>query len=76
MTNILRRLWVLTPVLVFALILGGALGFYLFTGWRAWDLTAKALARSALGNFGCLMAASAARLILPRWLGQRIKGRG
>ena len=48
---ILRRLWVLTPVLVLALILAGALGFYLFTGWRARDLTAKALASADAGSW-------------------------
>lgn len=48
---ILRRLWVLTPVLVLALILAGALGFYLFTGWRARDLTAKALASAEAGSW-------------------------
>ena len=48
---ILRRLWVLTPVLLLALILLGALGFYLFTGWRARDLTAKALASADAGSW-------------------------
>ena len=48
---ILRRLWVLTPVLLLALLLLGALGFYLFTGWRARDLTAKALASADAGSW-------------------------
>jgi hypothetical protein len=48
---LLRRLWVLTPVLLLALLLLGALGFYLFTGWRARDLTAKALASADAGSW-------------------------
>ena len=48
---LLRRLWVLTPVLLLALLLLGAVGFYLFTGWRARDLTAKALASAEAGSW-------------------------
>ena len=47
---LLRRLWVLTPVILLALMLAGALGFYLFIGWRARDLTAKALASAEAGS--------------------------
>jgi hypothetical protein len=41
-------LWV--PVIVPALILCGALGFYIFTGWRARDLAAQALAQAEAGE--------------------------
>jgi hypothetical protein len=41
-------LWM--PVLVLALVGFGVLGFYLFAGWRARDLTAKALANAEEGN--------------------------
>ena len=47
---LLRRLWVLSPVILLALILIGGLGFYLFLGWRAQDLTAKALASAEAGS--------------------------
>ena len=47
---LLRRLWVLTPVILLALMLAGALGFYLFIGWRARDLTVKALASAEAGS--------------------------
>ncbi len=61
---LLRRLWVLTPVLLLALLLLGALGFYLFTGWRARDLTAKALASADAGSwhFARRQVAAAANL--------------
>jgi tetratricopeptide (TPR) repeat protein len=61
---LLRRLWVLTPVLLLALLLLGALGFYLFTGWRARDLTAKALASAEAGSwhFARRQVAAAANL--------------
>ena len=61
---IMRRILVWTPVLVLAAIVFGALGFYLFTGWRARDLTAKALANAESGNarFARLQLTSAARL--------------
>lgn len=62
--ELFRRLLVWMPVLVLALIAFGALGFYLFTGWRARDLTAKALANAEEGNarFARLQMASAASL--------------
>ena len=47
---LLRRLWVLSPVILIALMLAGALGFYLFIGWRARDLTDKALASAEAGS--------------------------
>ncbi|MGA0849577.1 MAG: hypothetical protein ACO3RX_06455 [Chthoniobacterales bacterium] len=61
---IMRRILVWTPVLVLAAIVFGALGFYLFTGWRARDLTAKALANAEAGNarFARLQISSAASL--------------
>jgi tetratricopeptide (TPR) repeat protein len=61
---IMRRILVWTPVLVLAVIVFGALGFYLFTGWRARDLTAKALANAEAGNarFARLQISSAASL--------------
>jgi hypothetical protein len=61
---LLRRLWVLTPVILVVLMLAGALGFYLFTGWRARDLTAKALASAEAGSwhFARRQVAAAANL--------------
>jgi hypothetical protein len=61
---LLRRLWVLSPVILLALILAGALGFHLFTGWRARDLTAKALASAEAGSwhFARRQVAAAANL--------------
>ena len=61
---LLRRLWILTPVILIALILAGALGFYLFVGWRARDLTAKALASAEAGSlhFARRQIAAAANL--------------
>jgi tetratricopeptide (TPR) repeat protein len=47
---VLRRVYMWTPVLVVVVIVSGALGFYLFTGWRAQDLTKKALANAEEGN--------------------------
>jgi hypothetical protein len=62
--ELFRRLLLWMPVLVLALIAFGALGFYLFTGWRARDLTAKALASAEAGNarFARLQIASASSL--------------
>ena len=59
-----RRLMLWMPAVVLALIAFGALGFYLFTGWRARDLTAKALANAEAGNarFARLQIASASGL--------------
>ena len=48
--ELLRRLMLWMPVLVLALVAFGVLGFYLFAGWRARDLTAKALANAEEGN--------------------------
>ena len=45
-----RRLYLWTPVIVLALIIAGAIGFLLFTGFRARDLTAKALINAEEGN--------------------------
>ncbi|MFM8886766.1 MAG: hypothetical protein ACKOKC_10185, partial [Chthoniobacterales bacterium] len=45
-----RRLLVWAPVIVLALILGGALGFYFVTGWRARDLAVKAVAQAEAGE--------------------------
>ena len=45
-----RRLLVWAPVIVLALVLSGALGFYFFTGWRARDLAVKAVARAEAGE--------------------------
>jgi len=52
------------PVLVLVAVAVAALGFYFFTGWRARDLTAKALANAEAGNarFARLQVASAASL--------------
>lgn len=47
---VLRRLLVWTPLLALILVACGAFGFYLFTGWRARDLTIKALASAEEGN--------------------------
>lgn len=47
---VLRRVMLWLPVLVLALVVSGALGFHLFTGWRARDLTTKALANAEAGN--------------------------
>lgn len=59
-----RRLLLWMPVLVLVTVTIGALGFYFFTGWRARDLTAKALANAEAGNarFARLQVASAANL--------------
>ncbi len=61
---IMRRILGWTPVLVLAAIVFGALGFYLFTGWRARDLAAKALANAEAGHarFARLQISSAASL--------------
>lgn len=48
--ELLRRVMLWMPVLVLALVGFGVLGFYLFAGWRARDLTAKALANAEEGN--------------------------
>ena len=48
--ELLQRVMLWMPVLVLALIAFGVLGFYLFAGWRARDLTAKALANAEEGN--------------------------
>lgn len=47
---VLRRVMLWLPVVVLALVVSGALGFHLFTGWRARDLTTKALANAEAGN--------------------------
>ena len=39
---ILRRIMLWSPVLVVLALIGGGVGFYLFTGWRAHDLARKA----------------------------------
>ncbi|MEX1110206.1 MAG: hypothetical protein WEB31_00245 [Chthoniobacterales bacterium] len=61
---LLRRLLVLSPVLLLMVALLGALGFYLFVGWRARDLTAKALASVEAGSlpFARRQIAAAANL--------------
>ena len=62
--ELFRRLLLCMPVLVLVAVAVGALGFYFFTGWRARDLTAKALANAEAGNarFARLQVASAASL--------------
>lgn len=45
-----RRFLVWAPVIVLALVLGGALVFYFFTGWRARDLAVKAVAQAEAGE--------------------------
>lgn len=45
-----RRLLLWMPALVVVLVVVGALGFHLFTGWRARDLTTKALVNADAGN--------------------------
>ena len=45
-----RRVLLWTPPAVLVLLLVGALGFYLFTGWRARDLAAKAVANAESGQ--------------------------
>jgi len=59
-----RRLMLCMPVVVLVLVSFGALGFFLFTGWRARDLTAKALANAEAGNarFARLQIVSASGL--------------
>ncbi|MBU3666362.1 MAG: hypothetical protein FGM15_10880 [Chthoniobacterales bacterium] len=61
---ILRRVMLWVPVLVLALIVFGAVGFYLLSGWRARDLTAKALDNAEAGQarFARLQIASAMNL--------------
>lgn len=48
---IARRILLWVPVLVLAASIAGAAGFYLFTGWRARDLAAKAEQTAEQGNF-------------------------
>lgn len=48
--ELFRRLMLLMPAFAVALVAFAALGFYLFTGWRARDLTTKALANAEAGN--------------------------
>lgn len=45
-----RRFLVWAPVIVLALVLGGALGFHFVTGWRARDLAVKAVAQAEAGE--------------------------
>ena len=45
-----RRVLLWTPPAVLVLLLVGALGFYLFTGWRARDLAAKAVVNAESGQ--------------------------
>lgn len=47
---LLRRILLWVPVFVLALALFGAAGFYFFTGWRAHDLTCKAMDNARAGN--------------------------
>lgn len=47
---ILRRVMLWVPVVVLVLVLLGGAGFYWFTGWRAQDLTSKALQNARAGN--------------------------
>lgn len=47
---ILRRVMLWSPVVVVFLLIGGGVGAYLFTGWRAQDLAAKALASLERGD--------------------------
>ena len=45
-----RRFLAWAPVIVLALVLGGALGFHFVTGWRARDLAVKAVAQAEAGE--------------------------
>jgi hypothetical protein len=47
---VLRRIMVWAPVAVVFVLASGALGFHLFTGWRAHDLSAKAVANAEAGQ--------------------------
>ena len=47
---VLRRLLLWAPVIAVALVLCGALGFHLFTGWRARDLATQAVAQAQKGE--------------------------
>lgn len=62
--ELFRRLLLWMPVVVLGAITIGVLGLYFFTGWRAWDLTAKALDNAERGNarFARLQISSAASL--------------
>lgn len=45
-----RRLLLCAPVAVLLLVTAGAAGLYFFTGWRAGDLSRKAVANARAGN--------------------------
>lgn len=47
---VLRRLLVWAPVIAVAVVLCGATGFHLFTGWRARDLATQAVAQAQKGE--------------------------
>ena len=47
---VVRRIMVWAPVAVVFALAAGALGLYLFTGWRAHDLSAKAVANAEAGE--------------------------
>jgi tetratricopeptide (TPR) repeat protein len=47
---ILRKIMLWSPAVVLVLLVGGAAGVFLFTGWRAQDLAAKALASLERGD--------------------------
>lgn len=48
--GVLRRVMLWLPVAVLLAAILGAAGFYFFTGWRARDLAAKAMANALAGN--------------------------
>lgn len=47
---ILRKIMLWSPVVVIVVLVGGGIGAFLFTGWRAQDLAAKALASLGRGD--------------------------
>jgi tetratricopeptide (TPR) repeat protein len=62
-----RRILLWLPVVVLVLLLGGAAGFYAFTGWRAQDLARKATTSAEQGELRfALIQAESARGLRPR----------
>ena len=47
---ILRKIMLWSPAVVVVVLIGGGIGTFLFTGWRAQDLAAKALASLERGD--------------------------
>ena len=64
---VLRRILLWLPVVVLVVLLGGAAGFYVFTGWRAKDLARKATVSAEQGELRfALIQVESARALRPR----------